>query len=57
MTRIQILRYAADKLTIGTPQTNISTAEYKSDRLSIMSMNSDEHNKCLMPPNDSINQK
>ncbi|CAH8679138.1 unnamed protein product [Schistosoma haematobium] len=55
MTRIQILKYAADKL-IGIPLTSTSTTEYKSDPLYLITAKPYEQNKFLVH-NDSITDK
>ncbi|CAH8657278.1 unnamed protein product [Schistosoma intercalatum] len=55
MTRIQILKYSADKL-IGIPLTNTSTTEYKSDPLYLITAKPYEQNKFLVH-NDSITDK
>ncbi|CAI2734878.1 unnamed protein product [Schistosoma spindalis] len=55
MTRIQILKYAADKL-IGIPLTNTSTIKYKSDPLNLITAKPYEQNKFLVH-NDAITDK
>ncbi|CAH8682606.1 unnamed protein product [Schistosoma rodhaini] len=46
MTRIQILKYAADKL-IGIPSINNYTTEYKSDTLNLINVKPYEQNQFL----------